>query len=124
MKPFRIIRRHPWAMLAALGGLAACTWFILPWCVPLPDELLANPDASPVVVDRYGAPVSHLTLPDSTRSTPVSNDRLPTDLIHCTLAAEDKRFYQHGGVDLLATGRAARDLERELGIRQEAGRVR
>ncbi len=85
-------------------------WFIAPFFVAIPEELLKNPDASPVVVDRHGTAVTHLTLPDSTRSAPVSADRLPADLIACTLAAEDKRFYSHGGVDLLATGRATRDL--------------
>jgi penicillin-binding protein 1C len=110
VKIIRTIRRHSWAMLAALACLAGLVWFVLPWCVPIPRDLLENPDASPVVLDRHGEPVSRLTLPDFTRSSPVPNDRLPADLIHCTLAAEDKRFYQHGGVDLLATGRAARDL--------------
>ena len=55
-------------------------------------------------------PISHLTLPDASRSTPVSAEKLPPDLIACTLAAEDKRFHQHGGVDFLATARAARDF--------------
>ena len=62
-----------------------------------------------MILDRHGIPISHFTLPDSSRSTPVSADRLPPDLIACTLAAEDKRFYQHNGMDLLATCRATRD---------------
>jgi len=89
----------------ALGG-----WYVLPFCVSLPPCLLEEPDASPVVVDRHGLPISHLTLADSSRSTPVSLDQFPADLIVCTLAAEDKRFYGHGGIDFLATGRAASDL--------------
>ena len=62
------------------------------------------------MVDRHGAPLAHLALPDSSRSAPVSLDQFPPDLIACTLAAEDKRFYDHGGVDWLATGRATRDF--------------
>ncbi|RYD37164.1 MAG: penicillin-binding protein 1C, partial [Verrucomicrobiaceae bacterium] len=50
------------------------------------------------------------TLPDSSRAAPVPLEKIPADLIASTLAAEDKRFYQHGGVDLLATMRAARDF--------------
>ncbi len=92
------------AILAALG------WFVAPFCVPLPQGLLANPHASPVILDRHGTPITHFTLPDSSRSSPVTPDQIPPDLIACTLAAEDKRFYQHDGVDLLATGRAARDF--------------
>ena len=33
-------------------------------------------------------------------------DQVPPHVIHAILAAEDKRFYQHRGVDWLATGRA------------------
>ena len=65
--------------------------------------LRETPDASPVLLDRHGTPILHLTLPDSTRSRPVVADEIPADLIACTLAAEDKRFYAHGGVDPLAT---------------------
>ncbi len=97
--------------LATAGFLLGLLgWFALPFAVPLPPGLLENPSASPVLTDRHGTPIHHLTLPDSTRAAPVPLDQIPADLIACTLAAEDKRFYQHGGVDLLATARAARDL--------------
>ncbi len=85
-------------------------WFAVPFLVPLPASLLENPVASPVVVDRHAAPIVHLTLADSTRSTPVSLSEFPEDLIACTVTVEDKRFEKHGGVDLLATCRALRDL--------------
>lgn len=85
-------------------------WFALPFAVSLPEGLLENPTASPVLTDRHGAPIHHLTLPDSTRAAPMPLDQIPADLIACTLAAEDKRFFDHGGVDLLATARAARDF--------------
>lgn len=53
-----------------------------------------------------------MVLPDFTRSSPVSLDEVPPDLVACTLAAEDKRFFSHGGIDLLATARAAKDAVR------------
>ena len=90
--------------------VAVAVWFLAPFCASLPSGLLENPEGSPIAVDRHGTPIAHFTLPDSSRSTPVTTDALPPDLIACTLAAEDKRFLQHGGVDLLATGRAARDF--------------
>ncbi len=52
----------------------------------------------------------HLTLPDSSRAAPFTLADVPPDFVACTLAAEDKRFYRHGGIDLLATLRAAGDL--------------
>ena len=94
----------------ATAAITALAWIIAPYCVSLPPVLMQNPDASPVVVDRHGTPISHLAWPDASRSTPVSPDNLPPDLIACTLAAEDKRYYDHGGVDWLATARATRDL--------------
>lgn len=85
-------------------------WFALPFAAPLPAGLLENPAASPVLLDRHGAPILHLALPDSSRATPVALEEIPADLIACTIAAEDKRFYRHGGIDPLATLRAGRDL--------------
>jgi penicillin-binding protein 1C len=84
-------------------------WFLLPLFFPLPTSLTDNPSASPVLLDRHGKPLHHLVLPDFTRSTPVALDQVPADLVACTLAAEDKRFRSHGGIDLLATARAAKD---------------
>lgn len=96
-------------MLAAIAlGLAG--WYGLPFCVSLPAGLLGNPQASPVFADRHGEPIARLALPGSTRSAPVSAEELPADLVACTLAAEDKRFRSHGGIDPLATLRAGRDL--------------
>ena len=63
-----------------------------------------------MLLDRHGTPIQHLTLPDSSRSAPLVGQDIPADLIACTLAAEDKRFYTHGGVDPLATLRAGRDF--------------
>lgn len=96
----------------ALTGAAAVVlvWFVLPFAVPLPASLGRAPEASPVFTDRHGRALTRLVLPGSLRSTPVAADQLPADLVACTIAAEDKRFEHHGGVDLLATARAAKDL--------------
>ena len=101
----RLVR---YSIAACLVAMAA--WFLAPFCISLPSGLLENPAGSPIAVDRHGTPITHFTLPDSSRSTPVTTDALPPDLIASTLAAEDKRFLQHSGVDLLATGRAIRDF--------------
>ena len=101
----RIIRMLISAVLTALLG-----WFVLPFAVPLPPALFADREASPVFLDRHGKPIMHLALPDASRAASFTLDRVPPDLIACTLAAEDKRFYRHGGIDLLATARAAWDF--------------
>jgi len=90
--------------------LASLAWWVAPWFMPLPKNLLQSPNGSGLILDRHGIPLARLTLPDSTRSLPVGFSDLPQTIIDCTLAAEDKRFFSHGGVDLLATVRATKDL--------------
>ena len=96
-----------------LAGLWIIAWYALPFAFSLPEGLRTDPTTSPVLTDRSGTPIHHLVLPDSTRRAPVSLDQIPGDLIACTLAAEDKRFFSHGGVDRLATSRAGREFARE-----------
>ncbi len=88
----------------------ALAWFALPFAISLPPDLMKDAAASPIFTDRHGTPIHHFTLPDSTRASPIPLDQIPADLIACTLAAEDKRFFDHGGIDLLATMRATRDF--------------
>jgi len=84
-------------------------WFALPFALPLPESLSEDVPASPVIVDRHGTPIHRLTFPDFSRGRPVALADIPREFIDCTLAAEDRRFYRHGGVDLLSTGRAGFD---------------
>jgi penicillin-binding protein 1C len=103
-------RRRTARLLLAAAVVALLGWFVVPFAVPLPPGLLANPAASPVFVDRHGKTIARLPLPDSSHAAAFDLEKVPADFIACTLAAEDKRFFQHGGIDLLATARAARDF--------------
>lgn len=95
-------------MLLSLPVLAAGGWWGLPWVVRLPEALLRPPPASTLYLARDGTPLRHLLNEDGTRSAPpVSYAEIPPQLVHALLAAEDKRFFSHGGVDLLAIARAA-----------------
>jgi len=109
VKPRQLLRRKRFLLPGTALAAALFGWFLLPLFFPLPTSLTDNPSASPVLLDRDGKPLHHLVLPDFTRSSPVALDQVPADLIACTLAAEDKRFRSHGGIDLLATARAAKD---------------
>jgi len=106
-------RRRIRRLLVVAGAalvLWLLAWFALPFCVSVPPGIVDPAPPSPRVLDRDGRPIHHLTLPDHTRSRPMAWEEIPPDLVLATLAAEDKRFFDHGGIDLLATGRAARDL--------------
>jgi len=110
VKPFRFLRRKRVTLPLALAAVWATVWFALPFAVPLPEGLSGAAPVSPVVLDRHGRPIHRLTLPDATRAETVSLADLPSDFIACTLAAEDKRFRHHGGIDPLAGMRAVKDL--------------
>jgi penicillin-binding protein 1A len=51
------------------------------------------------------------------RRSPVSFDQLPPQFIDAVLAAEDERFFQHGGVDIAGLARAFLELLRYQEIR-------
>ena len=100
-------------ILITLLVLAAGGWWGLPWLLPLPETLLKPPPASTLYLARDGTPLRHLLNEDGTRSAPpVTYAEIPPALVHALLAAEDKRFFSHGGIDLIAVVRAGWDNAR------------
>src|SRR5262252_10112698 len=79
---------------------------------PLPAGLLDPPHGiSTLVYDRHGEVLYEARADDSSRSVTLDAASLPQSLVDATVAAEDRRFWSHAGIDLLALGRAAaRDL--------------
>jgi penicillin-binding protein 1C len=90
---------------AALAALAALGWLRLG---PLPAALLDEPPQSTLVVDRNGTPLYEARAGDGTRGIKLSADDLPPTLVAATLAAEDRRFWSHAGVDPVAIARAVK----------------
>jgi penicillin-binding protein 1C len=106
----RFVRRRPrWSagIAAAVSiALAAALWLRLG---PIDPALLDLDDAtSTVVVDRHGVPLYESLSGDGTRSVHLEAQRLPPVLAAATIAAEDRRFWSHPGVDAIAIARAAR----------------
>lgn len=109
MKRHKIIKRSTHAMLAMAITAAFC-WWVLPFLVPLPPKLMEAVPLSPVYLAADGSPLRQVLSVEGQRTaSPVPYDRIPPALIHATLAAEDKRFFSHSGIDLQAVVRAARD---------------
>jgi penicillin-binding protein 1C len=100
-------KRHAILLLAPLVGIGV--WLALPWFFPLPSGLLDPAPASPELLDRDGALLQRLALPDARRRLAFSLAEVPAELRDATLAAEDKRFFSHSGIDWLAVARALRD---------------
>jgi penicillin-binding protein 1C len=73
---------------------------------PIPPALLRPPVQSITLLDRNGLPLRETRVAERF-SRELALDEVPPHVIDAILAAEDKRFYSHHGIDWLATGRAA-----------------
>jgi penicillin-binding protein 1C len=65
-----------------------------------------TPDASLVLLDRSGQPLATLRDARGELIEPVRLEQLSPWLVPALIAAEDKRFFEHPGVDPIALGRA------------------
>ena len=99
------IRQRPRTLLAIAVLATGAAWLRLG---PLPAGLLDEPPASTLVVDRRGEPLYEARGGDGTRTLRLTPDNLPPMLVAATLAAEDRRFLSHPGVDPIAIARAAK----------------
>ncbi|MEP6670167.1 MAG: penicillin-binding protein 1C [Chthoniobacter sp.] len=100
----RFLKRAAWWGLR--GGVAgvALGWVGLKF-VPLPPALLRPSAQSVEFTDRYGKPLRE-TRTDQSFAHAVELREVPPNVIHAMLAAEDKRFFEHRGVDVVALARA------------------
>jgi penicillin-binding protein 1C len=99
-------RRWRWVGGIALAIFAFALWLRLG---PIPRELVdLENTTSTVVVDRRGVPLYEALSGDGTRSIRLDPRSLPPHLVAATLAAEDRRFWSHPGVDSIAILRALR----------------
>ena len=93
--------------LVTLIGLVGILALARLW--PLPADLLDGATAeSTVVVDRHGVPLYEALSQDGTRAMTLTADKLPPMLVAATLAAEDRRYWSHPGIDPIAMLRAVR----------------
>jgi penicillin-binding protein 1C len=89
---------------AALAtGVLAALWVVR----PLPPRLLDQPPAPTLrLLDRSGAPLRTTRTPDGALHQWVPLAEMDPALLVAFVAAEDRRFYTHHGVDPRALGRA------------------
>jgi penicillin-binding protein 1C len=109
MTRFRITRTI-WRAGAVLLGVAvlagaglAAAWFVFPF----PADRLERFSPSPTVVDADERCLLSVVSREQQWSMPVRFDAVSPWLVQATIAAEDQRYYDHCGVDILAIGRAA-----------------
>ena len=92
---------------ALLTAVAAASFGLWLRCGPLPEGFLdLDRFTSIEVVDRTGRPLYESPSLTGGRVRFLTADRLPETLVAATLAAEDKRFFSHPGLDPMAIVRA------------------
>lgn len=111
MRPLARIRR--WAprsrgWLLGMSAVVAVACATAVWlALPLPDAVLgARVAPGVVIVDRNGVVLRSTRAADGSRHRWVSLDDVDPDLIAAFVAAEDRRFYRHGGIDWRGAARA------------------
>ncbi|MGH6795985.1 MAG: transglycosylase domain-containing protein, partial [Methylocella sp.] len=67
------------------------------------DDWLKKPDLAVTFLDRYGQEVGRRGIWHDDK---VTFDELPKNLIHAVIATEDRRFFDHFGIDVIGTLRA------------------
>ncbi len=75
--------------------------------IPLSEaDLSPLPVVSLPITDRNGETLREVLSDSETRAHWINIDELPDHVLYAFIAAEDKRFFQHDGIDPLATVRA------------------
>ncbi len=108
-RKIRISRKIHSAGLLVIVVLALALWIRLG---PVPGDLLDDRAiTSTSVVDRRDIPLYEALSGDGTRNVALTSDAIPGPLMSATIAAEDRRFWSHPGIDPIAMLRAfKRDL--------------
>lgn len=88
--------------------IAVAVFAIALWLTPLPKALTDPPVSSTEFLDRRGQPLRILLVDERRRQMRTTLSEISPHLLAATLAAEDKRFFKHRGIDFLATARAIR----------------
>ena len=98
-------------------GLAVAALLVIVWfAFPFPREDYERYDASRCITDRNGHLLRTTLNHAGQRCLPVALEDAGQWLPASLIVTEDKRFHQHGGLDLLALVRASWQMVRNLEV--------
>jgi penicillin-binding protein 1C len=69
------------------------------WWLTIPGELQKPPTGTLTLLDCRGREIAELASPEARTQFPITLDKMGPWLPRVTVALEDRRFYEHGGVD-------------------------
>jgi penicillin-binding protein 2A len=110
-----------WSLVAA--GLAAALLFLTAasYVTSLDVTKLGEPMTTPTrILDRHGKEIYKLSVK---QTEPVSLDRMPPVLLDAIIAVEDRRYYEHSGVDIASIARALYVDIKERGFAEGASTI-
>ena len=104
---------------AGCEGFTAGGLFMLALAIPAFDltseDWLKKQDLAVTFLDKYGQEVGRRGI---RHDDAVPFDELPPNLIHAVIATEDRRFFEHFGIDIIGTARALTVNSRANGVVQ------
>ena len=99
---------------ALWGRLRPCAVVVVlafVWWLPIPNELQKSPSGTLTLLDCRGREIAELASSEARTQFPVALEHMGPWLPRLTVALEDRRFYEHRGVDWRATiAASARNL--------------
>lgn len=78
----------------------------IPYIIPVKAKDIRQNSVAMEFSDRHGLPLGTILSQDQSHTAVVPLTEISPYFIQAIIAAEDKRYYQHGAVDLIALGRA------------------
>ena len=90
--------------LALAGGALLAAFLLLSLLMPVDEPLQPLPEPSVILLDRHGEPFARR---GAYKEAPVVIEALPPHVVNAVLAIEDRRFYDHPGLDPIGIARAA-----------------
>ncbi len=93
--------------ILCVSGICSIIAILLYLHIPLSLDLFSySAGISIKITDRHGIVLRETLSAEGGRSTWLTYKEIPDAVIQAVISAEDKRFFSHGGIDLLALGRA------------------
>ena len=92
--------------LIICGAIALVVVTAIVWLLPIPDELQKSPRGTLTLLDSRGREIAQLASPEARTQFPITLEKMGPWLPRITVALEDRRFYNHSGIDWRAIAAA------------------
>lgn len=118
--------KHWFKRIAWLSGILLALLFATEVALrltPFPAGLASPPPGSTEFLDRHDNSLRMLLVNERRYVKSCALDEISPHLIHATLSAEDRRFFNHSGIDWLATSRAVTGTLRDGKARSGASTI-